>query len=98
RDMRWKATFLFHASRAAQLQGDDATSERLMTAAVAVPGRFPATSAALTQRLRTRLKQRRFAQAGSDLAVLRKAWPRDHAAVDASLAYAIGMIGAANRG
>ncbi|HEY8849262.1 MAG TPA: lytic transglycosylase domain-containing protein [Thermoanaerobaculia bacterium] len=98
RDMRWKATFLFHASRAVQLQGDDATAEQPMTAAVAVPGRFPATSAALTQRLRTRLKQRRFAEAASDFAALRKTWPRDHAVVEASLAYAIGMLGAGNRG
>src|SRR2546428_1649746 len=50
RDLRWKGTFLFHASRAAQLQGDDRTGERPMTAAIAIPGRFPATSAALTQR------------------------------------------------
>jgi soluble lytic murein transglycosylase len=98
RDARWKATFLFHASRAAQLQGDDAIAERLMTAAIAVPGRFPATSAALTQRIRTRLKRRRFADAASDLAFLRKTWPRDHALVEASLAYAIGMLGAGNNG
>jgi tetratricopeptide (TPR) repeat protein len=86
RDPRWKATFLFHASRAAQLQGDDAASERLMTGAIAVPGRFPATTAALTQRMRTRLKQRRFAEAGSDLAFIRKNWPHDHAIVEASIA------------
>ena len=98
RDARAKATFLFHASRAAQLRGDDATAERLMTAAVAVPGRFPATTAALTQRLRTRLKQRRFAEAAADLALLRKGWPKDHALVEASLAYAVGMIGAGNNG
>ena len=98
RDLHWKATFLFHASRAAQLQGDDATAERLMTAAIGVPGRLPATSAALTQRMRTRLKQRRFSEAASDLAALRKTWPRDHAVVESSLAYAIGMLGAGNRG
>ena len=98
RDMRWKATFLFHASRAAQLQGDDAASERLMTGAIAVPGRFPATTAALTQRMRTRLKQRRFAEAASDLAFIRKNWPRDHAVVEAALGYAIGMLGAGNPG
>jgi len=98
RDLRWKATFLFHASRAAQLQGDDRTAERLMTAAIAVPGRFPATSAALTQRLRTRLKQRRFSEAAADLATLRKNWPRDHAVVEASLAHAVGMFGSGNSG
>jgi soluble lytic murein transglycosylase len=98
RDMRWKATFLFHASRAAQLHGDDAASERLMTGAIAVPGRFPATTAALTQRMRTRLKQRRFTEAASDLAFIRKNWPRDHAVVEAALGYAIGMLGAGNPG
>jgi soluble lytic murein transglycosylase len=97
-DPKWKATFLFHASRAAQLQGNDAVAERLMTAAIAVPGRFPATTAALTQRIRTRLKQRRFAEAAGDLAFVRKSWPKDHAAVEASLAYAIGMLGAGNNG
>jgi soluble lytic murein transglycosylase len=98
RDAKWKATFLFHASRAAQLQDDDATAERLLNATLGVPGRFPATSAALTQRIRTRLKQRRFAEGSSDLAFLRKNWPRDHALVEAALAYAIGMEGAGNNG
>ena len=98
RDAKAKATFLFHASRAAQLRGDDATAERLMTGAVGVPGRFPATTAALTQRVRTRLRARRFAEAGSDLATLRKGWPKDHAVVEAGLAYAVGMIGAGNNG
>ncbi|MEK6373733.1 MAG: lytic transglycosylase domain-containing protein [Acidobacteriota bacterium] len=90
RDPKWKATFLFHASRAAQLQGNDAGAEQFMTAAIAVPGRFPATSAALTQRLRTRLKQKRFAAAAADLEMLRKQFPKDHALVDGSIAYAIG--------
>ena len=98
RDAKWRATFLFHASRAAQLQGDDKTAEKLMTAAIAVPGRFPATAAALTQRMRTRLKQHRFAEAAGDLAFIRKNWPKDHAVVEASLAYAIGMLGAGNSG
>ncbi len=97
-DKRWKATFLFHASRAAQLQGEDATAERLMTSAIGVPGRFPATSAAMTQRMRTRLKQRRFADAAADLAAIRKGWPRDHVVVEAALAYAVGMLGAGNPG
>ncbi len=98
RDPKWKATFLFHASRATQLQGDDAGAERLMTAVLSVPGRYPATSSALTQRLRTRIKQRRVAEAGADLNALRGGWPKDHAVYDGSLAYAIGLIGAGNRG
>ncbi len=95
KDPKWKATFLFHASRAAQLQGNDAAAEQLMTQAIAVPGRFPATSAALTQRLRTRVKQKRFAQAAADLAALRAQFPKDHALVEGSLAYALGNPGAA---
>lgn len=98
RDARRKCEFLLHASRAAQLQGDDALAERLMTSAIAVPGKFPATSAALTQRLRTRLKQRKFSEAAADLAAVKSGWPRDHAVVEASLAYAVGMLGANNSG
>jgi soluble lytic murein transglycosylase len=98
RDPKWKTTFLWHAARAAQLQGDDASAERLMNAVASVPGRFPAISAAITQRLRTRLKQHRLGEAGADLNLLRKNWPRDHAIVEGSLAYAIGMLGAGNGG
>ncbi|HUJ12636.1 MAG TPA: lytic transglycosylase domain-containing protein [Thermoanaerobaculia bacterium] len=98
RDPKWKCTFLWHAARAAQLQNNDALAERLMSAAAAVPGRFPSANAAITQRLRTRVKQRRFAEAQNDLALLRKDWPRDHAVVDASVAYAIGAFGAGNPG
>jgi soluble lytic murein transglycosylase-like protein len=95
---KWKATFLWHAARAAQLQGDDRTAEALMTQVLALPGRFDATGPAVTQRIRTRLKQRRFAEAAADMAVVRKNWPRDHTLVEASLAYALGMLGAGNNG
>ncbi|HEY6137206.1 MAG TPA: lytic transglycosylase domain-containing protein [Thermoanaerobaculia bacterium] len=93
-----KITFLWHAARAAQLQGNDAGAEQLMTQAIAVPARTASTAAALTQRLRTRLKQRRFADAAADLAAMRKLFPKDRALVDASLAYAVGMLGAGNAG
>jgi soluble lytic murein transglycosylase-like protein len=96
RDPRWKCTFLFHASRAVQLQGDDANAERLMTEALAVPGHFPATTAALTQRIRTRLKHNRAAEAAADLALLRKLAPNDHAIVEGSLAYAVAMVASHN--
>ena len=96
KDARWKATFLWHAARAVQLQGDDAGAERLMTAAIAVPGTFPATTAALTQRLRTRVKQKRLPDAASDLALVRKVAPKQRALLEASLAYAVGLIGAGN--
>jgi soluble lytic murein transglycosylase-like protein len=95
---KWKATFLWHASRAAQLQGDDQTAEALMTQVLALPGRFDSTGPAVTQRIRTRLKQRRFAEAASDMAFVRKNWPRDHTLVEASLAYALSMLGAGNNG
>ncbi|PYQ61192.1 MAG: hypothetical protein DMF58_05745, partial [Acidobacteria bacterium] len=98
RDPKWKARFLFHASRAAQLRGDDIAAERLMTATLSVPALTEDHSSALTQRIRTRLKQHRFAEARRDLAVVRKNFPRQHALVEASLAYAIGMLGAGNSG
>lgn len=95
-DPKAKSTFLFHASRATQLQGDDAGAERLMTAALAIPGKFPSTTAALTQRLRTRAKQRRFAEAAADLQQLRKIAPNEHSIVEGSLAHALALLGAGN--
>lgn len=86
--------FFWHAARAAQLRGDDRTAEELMTRAIAVKGTFPATLPALTQRLRTRLKARRFAEAAGDLALLRKIAPKDRAVLEGSLAYATGMLAA----
>lgn len=91
-----KATFLWHAARAAQLRGDDRTAEALMTQAVAVKGKFPSTTAALTQRLRTRIKARRFAEAASDLALLRRMAGNERAILEGSLAYAVGMLAAGN--
>ena len=98
KNLSQKATFLWHAARAAQLRGDDATAERLMTETIAVKGTYPATTPAITQRLRTRLKQRRFAEAAADLALLRKLAPNDRAILEGSLAYAVGMIAAGKRG
>lgn len=91
-----QCTFFWHAARSAQLRGDDQTAEQLMTKAIAVKGKFPATLAALTQRLRTRLKARRFAEAGADLALLRKMAPNERAVLEGSLAYATGMLAAGN--
>ncbi|HET8772752.1 MAG TPA: lytic transglycosylase domain-containing protein, partial [Thermoanaerobaculia bacterium] len=91
-----QCTFFWHAARAAQLQGDDKTAEQLMTRAIAVKGKFPATLAALTQRLRTRLKARRLAEAGADLALLRKMAPNERAVLEGALAYATGMLAAGN--
>jgi len=93
-DPRMKATFFFHASRCRQLLGNDRGAEEAMTQAIGVPGKFPATSAALTQRLRTRARQKRFAEAASDAAQLRRLFPQEHAVVEASLAYATSLIAA----
>jgi len=93
-DTAQKCAFLWHAARAAQLQGDDQTAETLMTQAIAVKGKFPATTAALTQRLRTRLKQGRRAEAGADLALLQRMSPNERAVLDGALAYAVGMLAA----
>jgi soluble lytic murein transglycosylase-like protein len=95
-DSAQKATFFWHAARAAQLRGDDRTAEQLMTASIAVKGKFPSTTAALTQRIRTRLKQRRFAEAAGDLALLRKMSGNERAILEGSLAYAVGMLAAGN--
>lgn len=88
--------FYWHAARSAQLRGDDKVAEELMTRAIAVKGTFPATLAALTQRLRTRLKARRFAEASADLAQLRKLAPNNRAVLEGSLAYAVAMLAANN--
>ena len=95
-DLRQKATFLWHAARSAQLRGDDRTAEQLMTQAIAVKGKYPATTAALTQRLRTRVKARRLAEAAGDLALLRKLAGNERAVLEGSLAYAVGMLAAGN--
>ena len=93
-DAEQKAVFLFHASRCAQLLGDDARAERHMTAAIAAGGKTPRTSPAITQRLRTRAQQGRYAEAAADLRLLRQRFPRDHALVEGTLAYATALVAA----
>ncbi|MFL6244598.1 MAG: transglycosylase SLT domain-containing protein [Thermoanaerobaculia bacterium] len=92
-DPRMKSTFLWHAARAAQLRGDDKTAEQLMTQSIGVKGNFPSTLAALTQRLRTRIKQRRVNEALADYALIKKVAANDRAFVEASLALAVGNLG-----
>jgi hypothetical protein len=92
-DARMKATFLWHAARAAQLRGDDATAEKLMTATIGVKGNFPSTLAALTQRLRTRIKQHRLADATADYLLIKRVASNNRAFVEASLAFAVGNLG-----
>ncbi|HEX8169246.1 MAG TPA: lytic transglycosylase domain-containing protein [Thermoanaerobaculia bacterium] len=96
KDPKQKATFFWHAARAAQLRGDDALAERLMTGTIAIKGKFPATTAALTQRIRTRIKQRRAGEAAADLALLRKLAGNERANLEGSLAYALGMLALGN--
>jgi tetratricopeptide (TPR) repeat protein len=93
-DAEQKAVFLFHASRCAQLLGDDARAERHMTAAIAAGGKTPRTSPAITQRLRTRAQQGRYAEAAADLRLLRQRFARDHALVEGTLAYATALVAA----
>ncbi|HVE73097.1 MAG TPA: hypothetical protein VNI54_17150, partial [Thermoanaerobaculia bacterium] len=95
-DPAMKCMFLWHAARSAQLRGDDKTAEALMTQSIAVPGKFPSMTAALTQRIRTRLKQRRFNEAAGDLVLLRKLAGNQRAVLEGSLAYAVGMLAAGN--
>jgi len=91
-DAEQKAVFFFHASRCAQLLGDDARAERHMTAAITAGGKLPKTSPAITQRLRTRLAQGRLAEAAADLRLLRQRFPKDRALLEGTLAYVTGMV------
>ncbi|HEY2325036.1 MAG TPA: lytic transglycosylase domain-containing protein, partial [Thermoanaerobaculia bacterium] len=92
KNLQQKAAFFWHASRAAQLLGDDRGAEQLMSQSIAVPVFSDSAIAALTQRMRTRLVQHRIPEANADLLQIRKAAPNKHAVVEASLAYAIAMI------
>lgn len=91
-DAEQKAVFFFHASRCAQLLGDDDRAERHMTAAIDAGGKLPKTSPAITQRLRTRLAQGRLADAAADLRLLRQRFPKDRALLEGTLAYVTGMV------
>ena len=95
-DAEMKCMFLWHAARSAQLRGDDRTAEQLMTQSIAVKGKFGSTTAALTQRIRTRVRQRRLGEAASDLALLRRMAGNERAILEGSLAYAVGMLAAGN--
>jgi soluble lytic murein transglycosylase len=91
-DPRMRATFFWHAARAEQLRNEDEIAEMLMTQAIAVKGNFPSTLAALTQRLRTRIQQRRFNEALADYTLIKRIAAKDRAFVEASLAFAAGNL------
>jgi soluble lytic murein transglycosylase-like protein len=94
RDNQMRATFFFHASRCAQLLGDDARGEQHLNAALAIPGRHPATSAALTQRMRTRVRQGRWDEAQSDFATIQRLFPNSATLAEATYPLATAMIAA----
>jgi len=93
RDGEAKANFLYNAARCAQLLGDDARAEKYLTSAIVPGGKTTRASSALTQRLRIRIQKRRFAEAAADLRAVQSRFPKSHAVVEATLAYAIGAIG-----
>ena len=88
-----KANFLYNAARCAQLLGDDARAEKYLTSAIVPGGKTSRASSALTQRLRIRVQKKRFAEAAADLRAVQARFPKSHAVVEATLAYAIGAIG-----
>lgn len=109
-DADTRASFLYQASRAAQLQGDDRRAERHLSAAAegrpsrprraaAAPavtsGAQPRAAVALTQRLRIRAAQRRFADAQRDLRQLQRRFPRSDSLAEATIAYAVALVNAA---
>jgi len=91
-DPKMRATFLFHASRCAQLLGDDVAAERYFNATLAIPGKFPATTAALTQRIRTAARSGRLPQARATFERLLKEFPKDHALYEGALSLALAQI------
>jgi len=93
-DGETRANFLYNAARCAQLRGEDAHAERYLTNAIAAGGKTTRASSALTQRLRIRVQQHRFPEALADLKAAQSRFGNTHAVVEATLAYAIGMIGA----
>ncbi|HVR44137.1 MAG TPA: lytic transglycosylase domain-containing protein [Thermoanaerobaculia bacterium] len=93
-----RALFHFHASRAAQLLGEDDRAVRHMTRAIAVPGRFASTSAALTQRMRTRIHEGDLEGGVSDLRQLEWLFPRGESRAEASTQLAISLLAAGRAG
>jgi hypothetical protein len=93
-DGEQRASFYYQASRCAQLLGDDARAERQLGEAVRHGGKSTRTSAALTQRIRLRAKQRRFPEAHADLRAVQRQFGTTHATVEAVLAFGVGAIGA----
>jgi hypothetical protein len=109
-----RASFLYQASRAAQLQNDDARAERYLTSAIeagrpqrgrrgdsgpaATASAQPRVAVALTQRLRIRAAQKRLGDAQKDLRQLQRAYPRSDSVAEGTLAYAMALVLAGKAG
>jgi soluble lytic murein transglycosylase-like protein len=89
-----RATFYFHAARSAQLAGEDDRAIRHMTRAIAVRGNFGATSAALTQRMRTKLKRGDITGGIADLRQLERLLPNSESRAEASIQAATYLVAA----
>jgi len=89
-----KARAFYHAARAAQLRGRDAEAETLLGQAIAVPGRYEATAAAMTSRIRLRVHRDRMRGARSDLALLRRTFPGHRVVAEGAVAVAMGELAA----
>ncbi|MGH2900717.1 MAG: hypothetical protein ACRDMZ_18725, partial [Solirubrobacteraceae bacterium] len=94
KDGETRANFLYHASRCAQLRGDDEAGLRHLGASIAAAGSSERAAVALTQRIRIRLKAKQAALALADLRAVQRRFPRSHSVVDAMLAYSTGLIAA----
>jgi tetratricopeptide (TPR) repeat protein len=89
-----KARALYHAARAAQLRGHDGEAEMLLGQAIAVPGRYDATAAAITSRIRLRVHRDRMRGARGDLALLRRSFPGNRVVAEGAVAVAMGELAA----
>ncbi|HXT50049.1 MAG TPA: transglycosylase SLT domain-containing protein [Thermoanaerobaculia bacterium] len=89
-----RARAFYHAARAAQLRGRDAEAETLLGQAIAVPGRYEATAAAITSRIRLRVHRGRMGGARSDLALLRRTFPGSRVVAEGAVAVAMGELAA----
>jgi soluble lytic murein transglycosylase-like protein len=98
RSAEMRANLFFHAARAAQLVGEDDRAVRHMTRAIAVRGNFGSTSAAITQRMRTRAKQGDLEGARADLRMLEKVLPNSEARAEAGIQFATYLIAAGQAG
>lgn len=87
-----RSTYLFHASRAAQLRGDDTRALQHLNGAVAAAGRQGGLSAALTQRMRTYMLRKEWGAARRDLDRHAELFPSSEVRVEALTHFAVGRL------